>query len=153
MLRLRFADGELTVSAQTQDVGEARESLPMAFSGEPLEIGFNAEFLRDLCRKFSGQITVGIDARQGKVAVKGWKETTAMDAVELAQRCEQDGVARIIYTDISRDGALTGVNVEGVGELADAVSIPSFVTKSRPMISSPGFTVTMTAPAASVEPG
>ena len=46
-LRLRFADGELTVSAQTQDVGEARESLPVAFSGEPLEIGFNAEFLRD----------------------------------------------------------------------------------------------------------
>ena len=46
-LRLRFADGELTVSAQTQDVGEARESLPAAFSGEPLEIGFNAEFLRD----------------------------------------------------------------------------------------------------------
>jgi DNA polymerase III subunit beta len=46
-LRLRFADGELTISAQTQDVGEARESLPVAFSGEPLEIGFNAEFLRD----------------------------------------------------------------------------------------------------------
>ena len=46
-LRLRFADGELTVSAQTQDVGEARESLPVPFSGEPLEIGFNAEFLRD----------------------------------------------------------------------------------------------------------
>jgi len=46
-LRLRFADGELTVSAQTQDVGEARESLPVAFSSEPLEIGFNAEFLRD----------------------------------------------------------------------------------------------------------
>jgi phosphoribosylformimino-5-aminoimidazole carboxamide ribotide isomerase len=56
----------------------------------------NADFLRTLCRKFPGNIVVGIDARQGKVAVKGWKETTAMDAVELAQRCERDGAARII---------------------------------------------------------
>jgi phosphoribosylformimino-5-aminoimidazole carboxamide ribotide isomerase len=84
----------------------------------------NAEFLRMLCRKFPGQIVVGIDARQGKVAVKGWKETTAMDAVDLARRCEQDGTARIIYTDISRDGTREGVNLSETLKIAQAVKIP-----------------------------
>ena len=84
----------------------------------------NAEFLRSLCKKFPGKIVVGIDARQGKVAVKGWKETTAMDAVELAQRCEQDGAARIIYTDISRDGTRDGVNLAETLKIARAVKIP-----------------------------
>ncbi len=67
----------------------------------------NQEFLRELCAKFPGKIVVGIDARNGKVAVKGWKETTSMDAMELAKRCEADGASRIIYTDISRDGTRT----------------------------------------------
>lgn len=84
----------------------------------------NAEFLRRLCQKFPGKIVVGIDARQGKVAIKGWKETTAMDAVALARRCEQDGAARIIYTDISRDGASSGVNLDETLKIARAVSIP-----------------------------
>jgi phosphoribosylformimino-5-aminoimidazole carboxamide ribotide isomerase len=84
----------------------------------------NAEFLRALCKKFPGKIVVGIDARQGKVAVKGWQETTAMDAVELAKRCEQDGAARIIYTDISRDGTRDGVNLAETLKIAQAVKIP-----------------------------
>ena len=84
----------------------------------------NAEFLRALCRQFPGKIVVGIDARQGKVAVKGWKETTAMDAVELAKRCEQDGAARIIYTDIGRDGTRDGVNLAETLKIAQAVKIP-----------------------------
>jgi phosphoribosylformimino-5-aminoimidazole carboxamide ribotide isomerase len=84
----------------------------------------NAAFLRALCQKFPGKIVVGIDARQGKVAVKGWKETTAMDAVELAQRCEQDGAARIIYTDIGRDGTRDGVNLVETLKIARAVNIP-----------------------------
>ena len=84
----------------------------------------NAEFLRSLCKKFPAKIVVGIDARQGKVAVKGWKETTAMDAVELAQRCQQDGAARIIYTDISRDGTRDGVNLAETLKIAQAVKIP-----------------------------
>jgi len=84
----------------------------------------DAELLRGLCEKFPGKIVVGIDARGGKVAVKGWKETTAMDAVELARRCEQDGAARIIYTDISRDGASSGVNVDETLKIARAVKIP-----------------------------
>lgn len=82
------------------------------------------EFLRALCNRFPGQIVVGIDARQGKVAVKGWIETTPMDAVELAKRCEDDGVARIIYTDISRDGTREGVNLEETLRIARAVKIP-----------------------------
>lgn len=84
----------------------------------------NAEFLRRLCEKFPGKIVVGIDARQGKVAVKGWTETTAMDAVTLAQRCQADGAARIIYTDISRDGTGQGVNVEETLRIARSVKIP-----------------------------
>lgn len=84
----------------------------------------DAELLRTLCRNFPGKIVVGIDARNGKVAVKGWKETTAMDAVELARRCEMEGVARIIYTDISRDGTRAGVNVDETLKIARAVGIP-----------------------------
>jgi phosphoribosylformimino-5-aminoimidazole carboxamide ribotide isomerase len=84
----------------------------------------NAEFLRTLCTKYPGKIIVGIDARRGKVAVKGWKETTAMDAVELAQRCEGDGAARIIYTDISRDGTRDGINLAETLKIARAVQIP-----------------------------
>ncbi|MBI2182283.1 MAG: 1-(5-phosphoribosyl)-5-[(5-phosphoribosylamino)methylideneamino] imidazole-4-carboxamide isomerase, partial [Deltaproteobacteria bacterium] len=84
----------------------------------------NAEFLRTLCTKFPGKIVVGIDARNGKVAVKGWKETTSMDAVELAKRCEQDGAARIIYTDISRDVTREGVSLDETRKIARAVKIP-----------------------------
>jgi phosphoribosylformimino-5-aminoimidazole carboxamide ribotide isomerase len=84
----------------------------------------NAEFLRTLCQKFPGEIVVGIDARSGKVAVKGWKETTSMDAVELAKRCEADGASRIIYTDISRDGTREGINIEGTRKIALAVKLP-----------------------------
>lgn len=84
----------------------------------------NAEFLRVVCQKFPGKIVAGIDARHGKVAVKGWKETTAMDAVELAKRCEADGASRIIYTDISRDGTREGVNLDETLKIAGAVKIP-----------------------------
>ncbi|MGH7826664.1 MAG: 1-(5-phosphoribosyl)-5-[(5-phosphoribosylamino)methylideneamino]imidazole-4-carboxamide isomerase [Candidatus Binatia bacterium] len=82
------------------------------------------EFLRSLCESFPEKIVAGIDARDGKVAVKGWKETTAMDAVELAKRCEADGAARIIYTDIGRDGTRQGVNIEETRRLARSVKIP-----------------------------
>ena len=84
----------------------------------------NQEFLRALCKRFPAKIVVGIDARGGKFAVKGWKETTSMDAVELAQRCATDGASRIIYTDISRDGTREGVNIEETLRLARSVHIP-----------------------------
>jgi phosphoribosylformimino-5-aminoimidazole carboxamide ribotide isomerase len=84
----------------------------------------DAVFLRALCKAFPGKIVVGIDARRGKVAVKGWTETTGMDAVELAKRCEQDGASRMIYTDISRDGTRDGLNVDETLKIARAVKIP-----------------------------
>ena len=84
----------------------------------------DAEFLRDACQRFPGKIVVGIDTRGGKVAVKGWKETTALDAVELARRVEADGASRIIYTDIARDGTREGVNIEETRRVAQAVNMP-----------------------------
>jgi len=71
-----------------------------------------------------GQIAVGIDARDGRVAVEGWAETSEMTALDLARRFEDSGVAAIIYTDIDRDGALGGPNVAATAALAEAISIP-----------------------------
>jgi phosphoribosylformimino-5-aminoimidazole carboxamide ribotide isomerase len=82
------------------------------------------QFLRAACKRFPGKIVVGIDARDGRVAIKGWKEGTSMAAIELAKRCQGDGAARIIYTDISRDGTSLGVNVEATLRLARALTIP-----------------------------
>ncbi len=76
------------------------------------------------CRRFPGRIVVGIDARGGMVAVEGWVETSTITVVDLARRFEDAGVAAIIYTDIDRDGALTGVNVEQTALLARATNIP-----------------------------
>ncbi len=84
----------------------------------------DADFLRSLCKKFPGTIVVGIDARRGKVAVMGWTETTPLDAVQLARRCESDGASRIIYTDIGRDGTKEGLNIDETLKIARAVKIP-----------------------------
>jgi phosphoribosylformimino-5-aminoimidazole carboxamide ribotide isomerase len=80
--------------------------------------------VREAARAYPGQIAVGIDARGGKVAIEGWVETSELAAVDLAKLFEDAGVAAIIYTDIDRDGVLTGVNWEATIALADAVSIP-----------------------------
>ena len=82
------------------------------------------DLLRSLCKRFPGKIVAGIDARGGRVAIKGWQKETSMDAVDLARRCERDGVSRIIYTDISRDGTGMGPNIEQTLHLARAVKIP-----------------------------
>ncbi|MDJ1183618.1 1-(5-phosphoribosyl)-5-[(5-phosphoribosylamino)methylideneamino]imidazole-4-carboxamide isomerase [Roseofilum casamattae] len=84
----------------------------------------NPEIVQQLCQEFPGQIIVGIDARNGKVATRGWLETSEVLAVELAQRCAQMGVAGIIYTDIHRDGTLQGPNLPALRELAEAVEVP-----------------------------
>jgi phosphoribosylformimino-5-aminoimidazole carboxamide ribotide isomerase len=73
---------------------------------------------------FPEQIAVAVDVKDGKVAVHGWVDASELEPIELARRFEDSGVAALIVTDIGRDGALTGVNVEGVGAVADAVSIP-----------------------------
>ncbi|MBN9593111.1 MAG: 1-(5-phosphoribosyl)-5-[(5-phosphoribosylamino)methylideneamino]imidazole-4-carboxamide isomerase [Alphaproteobacteria bacterium] len=80
--------------------------------------------VKDAARAHEGRIAVGIDARDGMVAVEGWAETSTLSATELARRFEDAGVAAIIYTDIARDGMLQGVNVEATAALARAVSIP-----------------------------
>lgn len=82
------------------------------------------ELVKEACKKFPGQIAVGIDARGGKVAVEGWAQTSELDVIELAEKFEGVGVAAIIFTDIDRDGILTGINWEATLELAQAVSIP-----------------------------
>ena len=80
--------------------------------------------VREAAAKFPGKVAVGIDAKGGKVAVEGWAETSELSVVELAKRFEGAGVAAIIYTDIDRDGILTGINWDSTLELARAVSIP-----------------------------
>ncbi len=80
-------------------------------------------FVTDACNKFPGKIFIGIDAKDGKVAVKGWEEVSEIDARELAKRVETAGVAGIIYTDISRDGMLTGPNIPALEEMISTVNI------------------------------
>lgn len=82
------------------------------------------ELVKEACKAFPGRVAVGIDARGGRVAVEGWAETSDLTAVDLAKRFEGAGVSAIIYTDIDRDGVLTGINWESTIGLANAVSIP-----------------------------
>jgi phosphoribosylformimino-5-aminoimidazole carboxamide ribotide isomerase len=82
------------------------------------------DFVREAARLFPGRIAVGVDAREGSVAVEGWAKTSNMSALDLGRRFEDVGVAAIIYTDITRDGALAGLNIESTVALADALSIP-----------------------------
>jgi phosphoribosylformimino-5-aminoimidazole carboxamide ribotide isomerase len=80
--------------------------------------------VKQAAKKFPGRVAVGLDARDGKVAVEGWAETSTVTALEIAQRFEDAGVAAIIFTDIARDGLLKGLNLDATIELADAISIP-----------------------------
>ncbi|CAD5922022.1 1-(5-phosphoribosyl)-5-[(5-phosphoribosylamino)methylideneamino] imidazole-4-carboxamide isomerase [Planktothrix tepida] len=82
------------------------------------------QLVADLCAQFPGHIAVGIDARNGKVATKGWLETSEILATDLAEQMAQLGVVTIIYTDIHRDGTLIGPNLEALREIANVVSIP-----------------------------
>jgi phosphoribosylformimino-5-aminoimidazole carboxamide ribotide isomerase len=82
------------------------------------------DLVKEACRRFPGQVAVGIDAREGMVSVEGWSETSSMKALDLALRYEDCGVAAIIYTDINRDGAMGGVNVEATADLAFALTTP-----------------------------
>jgi len=86
------------------------------------------ELVKDACRRYPGRIALGIDAKDGRVAVEGWGEVSEMTALELAKRFEDAGSAAIIHTDISRDGAMQGPNLDATLELADAVGIPVIVS-------------------------
>ncbi|MGB8278196.1 MAG: 1-(5-phosphoribosyl)-5-[(5-phosphoribosylamino)methylideneamino]imidazole-4-carboxamide isomerase [Methylovirgula sp.] len=99
------------------DKGVARVIIGTAAVRDP-------DFVRDAARRHPGQIAVGIDARDGKVAVEGWAKTAEMTAIELGRKFEDAGVAALIYTDIARDGALQGLNIQATLALAEAVAIP-----------------------------
>ncbi|MEO3997088.1 1-(5-phosphoribosyl)-5-[(5-phosphoribosylamino)methylideneamino]imidazole-4-carboxamide isomerase [Mesorhizobium sp. CAU 1732] len=82
------------------------------------------DLVKEACKAFPGKIAVGIDAKGGKVAVEGWAEASSLGVVELAKKFEGAGVSAIIYTDIDRDGVLTGINWDATIDLANAISIP-----------------------------
>jgi len=84
----------------------------------------NPAFVKEAARQFPGRVAVGLDARDGRVAVEGWAETSELTALELAKRFENAGVAAIVYTDVARDGMLKGLNLDATVALADAVSVP-----------------------------
>ena len=84
----------------------------------------NPALVKEAAKKYPGRVAVGLDARDGKVAVEGWAETSELTALDIARRFEDAGVAAIIYTDVSRDGMLQGLNLDATIALADAISIP-----------------------------
>jgi phosphoribosylformimino-5-aminoimidazole carboxamide ribotide isomerase len=84
----------------------------------------NPGFLQDACTAFGGHIIVGLDAKDGKVATDGWSKLTGHEVVDLAKKFEDYGVESIVYTDIGRDGMLTGINIEATVKLAQSLSIP-----------------------------
>ena len=88
----------------------------------------NPGFLQDACTAFGGHIIVGLDAKDGKVATDGWSKLTGHEVIDLAKKFEDYGVEGVIYTDIGRDGMLTGINLDATVKLAQALSIPVFAS-------------------------
>jgi phosphoribosylformimino-5-aminoimidazole carboxamide ribotide isomerase len=99
------------------DKGIARVILGTAAVRDP-------PFVKQAARDYPGQVAVGLDARDGKVAVEGWAQTSALSVLDIARRFEDVGVAAIVYTDVARDGMLAGLNLDATVALAEAVSIP-----------------------------
>jgi phosphoribosylformimino-5-aminoimidazole carboxamide ribotide isomerase len=108
---------DLAAIAGWLDAGVARVVLGTVAVKSP-------DVVREACRRHPGRIAVGIDARGGQVAVEGWAETTKTSAIDLARQFAAAGVAAVIYTDIERDGAMGGVNVEATAALAQACGLP-----------------------------
>lgn len=81
-------------------------------------------FISDICAGYPGHIIIGLDAKDGKVAIDGWSKVSHHDVIDMAQRFEEDGVEAIVYTDISRDGMMQGVNVDATVKLARAIQVP-----------------------------
>ena len=103
--------------AELLDLGVQRAILGTVAIEQP-------ELVRSLCQEFPGQIIVGIDAREGKVATRGWLETSTVEAVTLGQQMAEAGASAIIYTDIQRDGTLSGPNLDQLRDMANALEIP-----------------------------
>lgn len=122
----RCRNTPLQVGGGIRDEEAARRYLEAGV--ERVVIGTRAahdpDFVVALCEKFPGRITVGIDARDGKVAVSAWREQTELEATTLARRLSECGAVELIYTDIGRDGMLSGINIEETAALAEAAPIP-----------------------------
>jgi phosphoribosylformimino-5-aminoimidazole carboxamide ribotide isomerase len=88
----------------------------------------NPGFLKDACSAFGGHVIVGLDAKDGKVATDGWSKLTGHEVIDLAKKFEDYGVEGVVYTDIGRDGMLTGLNIEATVKLAQALTIPVFAS-------------------------
>ena len=137
-------DGKPVNEAAVREIVEAYPKIPVQIGGgirdeetiqRYLDIGVryvilgtkavNApHFVPDVCAEFPGHIIVGLDAKDGKVAIDGWSKLSGHDVIDLAKKFQDEGVEAIIYTDIGRDGMLTGVNVDATTRLADSISIP-----------------------------
>jgi len=137
-------DGKPVNEAAVREIVEAFPKIPVQIGGgirdeetiqRYLDIGVryvilgtkavNApHFVSDVCAEFPGHIIVGLDAKDGKVAIDGWSKLSGHDVIDLAKKFQDEGVEAIIYTDIGRDGMLTGVNVDATARLADSISIP-----------------------------
>ena len=102
---------------QLADIGVDRMILGTSAAKDP-------DMVARACKKFEGRVLVGIDAKDGKVAVKGWVEVTELDAIKFAKDMESAGAAGIIYTDISRDGMMTGPNIDAMAKMVKNVKIP-----------------------------
>lgn len=102
---------------QLADIGVDRMILGTSAAKDP-------DMVVKACEKFEGRVLVGIDARDGKVAVKGWVEVTELDVIRFAKDMESAGAAGIIYTDISRDGMMTGPNIDAMAKMVKSVKIP-----------------------------
>ena len=125
---LKVVDGEIPVQlgGGIRDLDTIERYIDLGL--EYLIIGTaavkNPGFLQDACSAFPGHIIVGLDAKDGKVAIDGWSKLTGQDVIETAKRFEGWGVESIIYTDIGRDGMLTGINIDATVKLAQSLKIP-----------------------------
>lgn len=139
-----FAGKPKNLEAITEILKEVSENIPVQLGGgirnletieKYLDLGLadviigtaavkNPEFVREACKQFPGHIIVGLDAKDGMVAIDGWATVTDHHVIDLSKQFEDDGVNSIIYTDIGRDGMMSGVNIEATVKLAEAVSIP-----------------------------
>jgi phosphoribosylformimino-5-aminoimidazole carboxamide ribotide isomerase len=116
----------LQVGGGVRDIETVRDTLELGARRVVIgtEAVQNPGFLKEACRDYPGRIVVGLDARDGRVAIRGWTQTTGVLAVELAPRLKHYGVSAIVFTDIHRDGMQTGPNIDHTRALAEAVSLP-----------------------------
>lgn len=122
----RFPEKEIQIGGGIRDLQTIKNYLDAGVNF--VIIGTKAvkepEFVKEACKKFAGHIIVGIDAKDGWVATDGWANVSAVKAIDLAKQFQGYGVSAIVYTDISRDGMMQGVNIEATSALASAIDIP-----------------------------